>query len=183
MNTIMENQTAMKWYIVRSQANRERSVSEKLVKESEKGSLVGKIGQVIVPMEKTVSIKAGKKVIREKIMYPGYIFVEVSAIGELTHFVKACDGAIGLLSSKSGQIQSIPSAEVQRMIGVSKDTTEVAEASYFVVGQEVKITDGPFTTFTGIIEAINDQRVKISVLIFGRKTLVDLEMNQIDRNI
>jgi transcriptional antiterminator NusG len=180
MNTIMENQKTMKWYIVRAQANRERSVSEKLTKESLKGTLTGKIGQVIVPMEKTVSVKSGKKVIREKIMYPGYIFVETSSVGELTHFVKACDGAIGLLSSKSGQVQQVSDLEVQRMIGVSKDTIEIAETN-FVAGQEIKIIDGPFTNFNGTIESVNEQRVKVGVMIFGRKTIVDLELNQIDK--
>lgn len=180
MNTIMENQ--MKWYIVRAQSNRERSVSEKILKESERGLLSGKIGQVVVPMEKTVNVRNGKKVMREKVLYPGYIFVETSAIGELTNFVKACDGATGLLQSKSGHIQSIAKSEVEKMLGVSKEITDVVEER-FMVGQEVKITDGPFNTFTGVIESITDQRVKISVLIFGRKTIVDLDTMQIDKNI
>lgn len=182
MNTIMENQTTMKWYIVRSQSNRERSVSEKIIKESEKGTLTGKIGQVIVPMEKSVNVRNGKKVLREKVMYPGYIFVESNAIGELTNFVKACDGATGLLQSKSGQVQSISKSEVEKMIGVAQENVEVAEEKY-LVGQEVKIVDGPFNSFHGTIESITDQRVKVSVLIFGRRTLVDLNTSQIDRHL
>lgn len=182
MNTIMENQTTMKWYIVRSQSNRERSVSEKIIKESERGSLTGKIGEVIVPMEKIVNVKNGKKVLREKVMYPGYIFVQSNAIGELTTFVKACDGATGLLQSKSGHVQHISNSEIERMLGSSKESIDTVESN-FVIGQEVKITDGPFNSFSGTIESITDQRVKVSVLIFGRKTLVDLEMMQIDRAV
>ena len=176
-------QSTMKWYIVRAQANRERSVAEKINKECEKGSLIGKIGQVLVPMEKTVSMKEGKKVIREKVMYPGYIFVQSDAIGELAHFVKGCDGATSLLSTKSGKIQCMSNLEVERMIGIQKVEDEKAIESVisFMVGQEVKITDGPFATFTGTIEQVDGKRVKVSVLIFGRKTMVDLETAQIDR--
>lgn len=172
--------STMKWYIVRTQSNRERSVSEKLIKESERGFLNGKIGQVIVPMEKTVNVRNGKKVTREKVMYPGYIFVETTAIGELTTFVKGCDGATGLLQSKSGQVQQISNLEVERMIGTSDEISSSVDEN-FVVGEEVKIIDGPFNSFTGIVESVTDQRVKVSVLIFGRKTPVDLDTYQIDK--
>jgi transcriptional antiterminator NusG len=171
----------MKWYIVRTQSNRERSVSEKLIKESsEDGMLFGKIGKVVVPVERKVSARNGKKIFREKVMYPGYVFVEVSVIGELTNYLKNCDGASCLLSSKGGELQSISDSEVERMIGIIQNIDETAELS-FVVGQEIVITDGPFSSFNGIIEYINDQRVKISVMIFGRKTPLELSINQIDR--
>ena len=115
-------------------------------------------------------------------MYPGYIFVETSAIGELTFFVKGCDGATGLLQSKSGEVKNLPNSEVDRMLGVQQEITEKQEIeNRFVIGEEVKILDGPFTTFTGTIESITDQKVKISVLIFGRKTPVELNLLQIDR--
>lgn len=182
MNTTMEKETTMKWYIVRAQSNRERSVAEKLRKESEKGDLMGAIGRVLVPTEKNFHLKDGKKVTREKVMYPGYIFVETKSIGELAHFVKGCDGATGLLADRSKKPQVLSLKEVERMIGIQEQVAVQQEISNnHIIGEEVKITDGPFTTFTGVIEAINDQRVKISVLIFGRKTLVDLEMNQIDK--
>lgn len=181
MNTI-EKETAMKWYIVRAQSNRERSVSEKLKKESEKGDLMGVVGRVLVPTEKSFSVKNGKKITREKVMYPGYIFVETKSIAELSHFIKVCDGATGLLSDRSKTPQVLSIKEVERMIGVQEQITLDQEVkNNFVVGQEVKITDGPFTTFTGVIEVVNEQRVKVSVMIFGRKTLVDLEAYQIDK--
>lgn len=171
----------MKWYIVRTQSNRERVVSEKLIKESsENGELVGKIGKVVVPVERKVSARNGKKIFREKVMYPGYVFVEVSAIDELTNYLKNCPGASGLLANKGGDLQSISDAEVERMIGITQTIDESAELS-FVVGQEIVITDGPFSSFNGVIEFINDQRIKVSVMIFGRKTPLELSINQIDR--
>lgn len=171
----------MKWYIVRTQSNRERVVSEKLIKESsENGQLVGKIGKVIVPVERKVSARNGKKIFREKVMYPGYVFVEVASVGDLTNYLKNCAGASGLLANKGGDLQSISDAEVERMIGITQNIDENAELS-FVVGQEIVITDGPFSSFNGVIEFINDQRVKVSVMIFGRKTPLELSINQIDK--
>ena len=117
METIMETATSMKWYIVRAQSNRERSVSEKLLKEAEKGDLIGKVGRVVVPMEKSFFLKNGKKVSREKVLYPGYIFVETNAIGELKYFVRGCNGATGFLTNRTGDIIPLQKNEVDRMIG------------------------------------------------------------------
>jgi transcriptional antiterminator NusG len=184
MNTTMEKETTMKWYIVRAQSNRERSVSEKLRKEGEKGDLMGAIGRVLVPTEKSFHLKDGKKVTREKVMYPGYIFVETRSIGELAHFVKGCDGATGLLADRSKKPQVLSLKEVERMIGIQEQVSVEQEASNkYIIGEEVKILDGPFNSFTGEVENIDGDKVKIAVLIFGRKTLVELNIQQIDKHI
>ncbi len=180
----MEKETTMKWYIVRAQSNRERSVSEKLRKEGEKGDLMGAIGRVLVPTEKSFHLKDGKKVTREKVMYPGYIFVETRSIGELAHFVKGCDGATGLLADRSKKPQVLSLKEVERMIGIQEQVSVEQEASNkYIIGEEVKILDGPFNSFTGEVENIDGDKVKIAVLIFGRKTLVELNIQQIDKHI
>jgi len=182
MNTTMEKETTMKWYIVRAQSNRERSVAEKLRKESEKGDLMGAISRVLVPTEKSFHLKDGKKVTREKVMYPGYIFVECNAIGELKYFVKGCNGAQGFLTNRSGDIQSLSNLEVDRMLGLQKEVEEKKELeSIYIIGEEIRILDGPFNSFTGEIESIEGDKVKISVLIFGRKTIVELAISQIDK--
>jgi transcriptional antiterminator NusG len=184
MNTTMEKETTMKWYIVRAQSNRERSVAEKLRKEGEKGDLMGAIGRVLVPTEKNFHLKDGKKVTREKVMYPGYIFVETKSIGELSHFVKGCDGATGLLADRSKKPQVLSLKEVERMIGIQEQVAVEQETSNrFIVGEVVKILDGPFNSFTGDVENIDGDKVKIAVLIFGRKTLVELNISQIDKHI
>lgn len=180
----MEKETTMKWYIVRAQSNRERSVAEKLRKEGEKGDLMGAIGRVLVPTEKNFHLKDGKKVTREKVMYPGYIFVETRSIGELSHFVKGCDGATGLLADRSKKPQVLSLKEVERMIGIQEQVAvEQESTNRFIVGEEVKILDGPFNSFTGEVESIDGDKVKIAVLIFGRKTLVELNIQQIDKHI
>ncbi len=180
----MEKETTMKWYIVRAQSNRERSVSEKLRKEGEKGDLMGAIGRVLVPTEKSFHLKDGKKVTREKVMYPGYIFVETRSIGELAHFVKGCDGATGLLADRSKKPQVLSLKEVERMIGIQEQVSvEQENSNKYIIGEEVKILDGPFNSFTGEVENIDGDKVKIAVLIFGRKTLVELNIQQIDKHI
>lgn len=176
---------ATKWYVVRAQANREKSVSEKLIKEGEKGDLVGKIGRVLVPMEKSFFMKNGKKVMREKVMYPNYIFVETNAIGELKYFIKGLSGASGFLTNRAGDIQPLTQAEVDKMLGQHQIAQEKEISNTFVVGEEVKVLDGPFNGFKGTVESIdeNKQRVKVGVLIFGRKQALELNLLQIEKSI
>lgn len=181
--TIEKQTTTMKWYIVRAQSNRERSVSEKIMKEAEKGDLMNKVGRVVVPFEKSFFMKNGKKVVREKVMYPGYIFVETNAIGELKYFIKGCNGASGFLTNRAGDIQALQQTEIDRMLGVQKEAEEKEIETTFVYDEEIKIIDGPFNGFVGTIEEIRekDQKVKVGVLVFGRKTLMELSINQIDK--
>jgi len=179
----MESVSTMKWYIVRSQSNREKSVSERIIKDAEKGDLIGKIGQVIVPTEKSLHLKNGKKVQREKVMFPGYIFVETNAVGELKYYLKAVNGATGFLTNRGGDIESLTQSEVDRMLGVQKQKEEVAEQfDHFISGESVKVLEGPFTGFTGIVESIKDQKVKVEVMIFGRKNHVELSALQIEKH-
>jgi len=180
---IMEKQTTtnMKWYVVRAQANRERSVSEKLVKEGEKGDLIGKLGRVLVPMDKSFFMKSGKKVMREKVMFPGYIFIETNAIGELKYFVKGLNGATGFLTNRAGDIESLTKAEVDKMLGQNEESQKKEIGNTFIVGEEVKVLDGAFASFNGFIEEIIGQKVRVSVAIFGRKTPVELSILQIDK--
>jgi transcriptional antiterminator NusG len=179
----MESVSTMKWYIVRAQSNREKSVSERIIKDAEKGDLIGKIGQVIVPTEKSFHLKNGKKVQREKVMFPGYIFVETNAVGELKYYLKAVNGATGFLTNRGGDIESLTQAEVDRMLGVQKQKEEVAEQfDHFISGESVKVLEGPFTGFTGTVESIKDQKVKVEVMIFGRKNLVELSALQIEKH-
>ncbi len=170
-------------YIVRAQSNRERSVSEKIIKDGEKGDLMGKIGRVIVPTEKSFHLKNGKKVQREKVMYPGYIFVETNAVGELKYYLKGVNGATGFLTSRDKSIQSLTQAEVDRMLGVQKEKEEnIEKGNHFVPGEEVKVLDGPFANFIGTVESMKDQKVKVEVLIFGRKNLIELNSLQIEKH-
>lgn len=182
MTTTIEKATSqMCWYVVRAQSNREKSVSERLIKESEKGDLIGKIGRVITPIETMTHLKNGKKITRDKVLFPGYIFVETNAIGELKYYLKGLSGATGFLTNRSGEIQPLTQKEVEQMLNQKLEAEKEPEGPNFIVGEEVKITDGPFNGFVATIDEIKDQKVKLSVLIFGRKTPVDLNILQITK--
>lgn len=176
-----EKTKSMKWYVVRAQSNRERSVSERLKKESEKGELMGKIGQILVPIEKSFFMKDNKKVMREKVMYPGYIFVETSAVGELKQLIKIINGATGFLTNRSGNIEALSKSEVNKMMGEHEASEKEEPTNTFCINEEVKVCDGPFDGFKGIIESIDNekQKIKVGVMIFGRKTIVELGILQV----
>jgi transcriptional antiterminator NusG len=171
----------MEWYIVRAQSNRERKVSERIIKEADKGELNGVIGRVIVPMEKVFGTKEGKKVQREKVIFPGYIFVETSAVGELKQVVKKIDGATGILTDRAGNLQTVKEDEVNRMIGLHEENKEKSFSDIFSIGDEVTVIEGPFASFKGGIEFIDKERgkLKVDILIFGRSTTVELDETQI----
>jgi transcriptional antiterminator NusG len=182
MNITTEKETTMKWYVLRAAGNKERSVAEKLIKEGDVGDLMGKLGRVIVPIENSFYLKNGKKIKRERVKFPGYVFIETNAIGELKFFLKGLNGVSGFLTSRSGEILPLSNTEVTRMIGDFEESKEIIENEVrFLVGEEVKILDGPFTTFNGKIESIDGEKVKVGVLIFGRSTSIDLNIHQIDK--
>lgn len=166
-----------KWYVVRVQGNRENTIVEKLLKYSNGGELDGKLVEVISPMKKTFSVKNGKKVKRETALYPGYVFVKTNSLGELKYFFKQMDGVSGFLSDRKGDPQSLTEAEVNKMIGNYQE--EINKETPFVVGEKVKILDGPFSTFAGTIQEIKESKIKLSVSIFNRNTLIDLDESQI----
>ncbi len=181
MSTEVINKTDMKWYVVRTQGNREKSVAEKINKEGENGDLIGKIGQVLVPLEKSMFLKNNKKVEKETIMFPGYIFMETNSLGELKYFLKGVKGATGFLAERNGDIQSLTESEVNKMIGKQTESMNKKIDNIFTVGEEVTINEGPFATMKATIEKIEDQKVILAVSIFGRKTPLTLEMHQIDK--
>lgn len=178
--SVLERTTTMKWYIVRAQSNKEKNVAERILSQAEKGDLIGKVGRVLVPIENSFYMKNNKKVKREKVLYPGYIFVETNAIGELKYWLKGLNGASGFLTNRSGDILPLSNSEINRMIGQQEDQKNEVETP-FVIGEEVRIIDGPFSSMIGKIESINEQKVKLNVTIFGRVTALELNVLQIDK--
>lgn len=172
----------MKWYIIRCSSNKENSVVEKIKGESEKGDLIGKVNNIIVPIENIFYLKGGKKVKKEKVLYPGYVFIETNSIGELKYFLKGINGASGFLTDRNGKIQELSKKDVNRMIGVQEELA-VEKETKFLVDESVKITEGPFSSMVGTIEKIDGDKVSVNVSIFGRVTPVDLDIHQIDKNV
>lgn len=182
-----ETKTAeLKWYVVRAISGKEKKVKEQLELEIEYQKLQDYIVQVLLPIEKVYQIRNGKKVSKERNLYPGYVFIEANLIGEIPHMIKNMTNVIGFLSDKKGG-NPIPlrQNEVNRMLGkVDEMADSEAELNIpFVVGEAVKVIDGPFNSFSGVIEEINEDKKKLKVMvkIFGRKTPLELSYMQVEK--
>ncbi|MDB4104236.1 transcription termination/antitermination protein NusG [Salibacteraceae bacterium] len=181
-----ETKTANKWYVVRAISGKEKKVKEYLEMEIDRLGMQEYVSQILLPIEKVYQIRNGKKMSKERNLYPGYVFIEANLVGEVPHIVKGITNVIGFLSDKKGG-QPIPLRvnEVNRMLGKVDEMAE-SEAELnipFVVGEAVKVIDGPFNSFSGIIEEINEDKKKLKVMvkIFGRKTPLELSYMQVEK--
>lgn len=169
-----------KWFTIRVQPNREKGISETIMNEVEKGNL-REVYKTLVPIETTVSVKDGKRVKKERIMYPGYIFVEASSYGELEYTLKNIHGATGLLKDRSGNVIPVRQSEIDKMIGSVEESKSPEQLNSFLVDESIMIIDGPFKGFKATINGLNKSKVTVSVSIFGRITKMDLDLIQIDK--
>ena len=174
----------MKWYVVRVITGQEKKLKHHIELELERENMMGLVSQILIPMEKVVQLRKGKKVTRERNYYPGYILVEADLTGELQHTIKAINGVVGFLGTKDEPIP-LRQAEVNRILGRVDEMAEEAENIEvpYMVGEAVKVIDGPFNTFTGVIEDINEEKKKLKVIvkIFGRRTPVELNYMQVEK--
>ena len=144
------------------------------------------ISQVLVPTEKVVQVKDGKKIAKEKVYFPGYIMIEANLTGEIPHIIKSIPGVIGFLGeTKGGDAVPLRQSEVNRMLG-KVDELSVKEDSVSIpysTGETVKVIDGPFNGFNGTIEKVNEEKRKLEVMvkIFGRKTPLELSFMQVEK--
>jgi transcriptional antiterminator NusG len=138
----------------------------------------------LIPTKAIGSVKNGKKVVKEQILYPGYVFVQTDAIDKVEHLVKGINGATNVLRDTRGLPQALKQSEIDRMIVEKEKTKQVVESS-FVIGEEVEIITGPFSKFKGSIDFLDEEKgkVKVQVLIFGRPTSVELTTNEIIKSI
>ena len=173
----------MNWYAIRTQNNKERSVLEKLTTELKIGNLEDRMRKSIIPTDKLVQMKNGKKSFREKVVYPGYIFIETSAIGEINNLLKGINGAAGFVRTRSGEILPMKDNEIKKILSEQEESNNQDIGNIHVVGETVELIDGPFATFKGKILSIDSDkgRVKVEVSIFGRPSNVDLTMGQIKK--
>lgn len=171
---MQEKKFEKRWYTVKVQNARERSVSERL--KIEMGRTSNDV-EILIPTEPIFFVKDGKKAYKDKILYPGYIFVETAHVGELEQFIKQTNGATNVLKDKDGNPLVMKQSEVDRMIGDQKDP--IIESESFFIGEDVIVLAGPFEKFNGKVESIDRDRVKVLIPIFGRDTLVDLKLNEV----
>jgi transcriptional antiterminator NusG len=179
----LKETTSMKWYAVRVQNNQEKGVLERIRSEIKYLNLESKLGRAIIPTEKVLTIKNGKKYLREKTTYPGYIFIETSIQGELSNILKGIKGASGFVRTRSGDVTPMKEYEVKKILDEQEVSNNIDLSKIYTVGEEVEIVDGPFSSFSGKITGIDlgKERLKIGVSIFGRITEVDLTFLQVKK--
>ena len=178
------------WYVVRAIGGKEQKVKEYIEAEIRHNHLEDYISQVLIPTEKVYTIRNGKKISKEKVSYPGYVLVEAAFVGQIPIIIRNTPNVLGFLGDTkedSRQMKATPlrPQEVSRILGRVDELNEMEEeqAIPFVVGESVKVTDGPFSSFQGTIESVNNEARKlvVSVKIFGRKTPMELSFTQVEK--
>ena len=162
-----------KWYVVRAVSGKEKKVKEYLELEISRLKLTDFVEQVLIPTEKVFQIRNGKKISKEKNYLPGYVLIEASLVGEVEHVIKGIPNVIGFLGTeKGGDPVPMRLSEVNRILGKVDELLETEEEMKipFVIGEPVKVIDGPFNNFSGTIDEINEDKKKLKVMvkIFGR---------------
>ena len=177
---------ARKWYVVRAVGGQENKVKSYIEQEIVRLDIADYISQVLVPTQTVVQIRDGKKYNKEKVYFPGYIMIEANLSGEIPHIIKSVPGVIGFLGEvKGGDPVALRKSEVNRMLGKVDELAEQSETVNipFTVGEVIKVSDGPFNGFDGIIEVVNEEKRELEVMvkIFGRKTPLKLSYMQVQK--
>ncbi|MCF8221133.1 MAG: transcription termination/antitermination protein NusG [Crocinitomicaceae bacterium] len=177
-----------RWYVVRAVSGKEKKVKELLELEISRHKLNDFVAQVLIPTEKVFQIRNGKKVNKEKAYLPGYVLIEASLVGEVPHIIKGIPNVIGFLGAvKGGEPVPMRLSEVNRILGKVDELAENEEEVRipFVIGENVKVIDGPFNNFSGVVDEINEEKKKLKVMvkIFGRKNLLELSYMQVEKEV
>ncbi len=174
----------MNWYIVQAYSGFENKVADTIKDIMSKNSLENNLGEILVPTQKVVEVKKGKRTQKQKKYFPGYVLVKLDLDKNIYHKIKNIQKVSGFLGPE-GKPVPVSEKEIKKIMGQIDETEENPSAGItFEVGEKVKVCDGPFASFTGLIEEIDEEklRLKVSVSIFGRPTPVDLEFNQVEKS-
>jgi transcriptional antiterminator NusG len=173
-----------KWYVVRAVTGQEKKVKAQLEVELERAGLTAQVPQILIPTEKIYQVKNGKKTSKEKAYLPGYILINADIAGEVGHIITSVNGVVGFLGGKATPTALRPS-EVSRILGNVDEISDQGEmlVEPYIVGENVKVIDGPFTGFSGVIEEVSEDKKKLKVMvkIFGRRTPLELNFAQVEK--
>jgi len=174
-----------KWYVLRAVSGKEAKVKEYLEALMKNNAVLGNaVGQVLLPTEKYAQVRNGKRTVKEKLFLPGYVIVEAALDGEVAHLLRYIPNVLGFLGGQDNP-SPVRQSEINRILGVAEETLLRSEEQLapFSVDESVKVIDGPFSGFTGIIEEVNQDKHKLKVMvkIFGRKTPLELDFNQVEK--
>ena len=177
-----------KWYVLRVISGQEKKIKTYLENEIARQKIEEFIPQILIPTEKVYEMRNGKKRVREKNFFPGYVFVSADIThGEAHHVITSIPGVIGFLGGQGDEKEPVPlrQNEVNRILGKVDETEELDEklSTPYIVGESVKVMDGPFSGFTGSVEEVFEERKKLNVMvkIFGRNTPVELNYMQVEK--
>jgi len=174
---------AHRWYTVHAYSNFEKKVKEEILEQASRKGLSDKFEQIEVPSESTIEIRRGKKVPTDKKLLPGYILVKMQMDDDAYHLVKNTQRVVGFLGPEGRPIP-VPQAEVDRLMNTVAEGEERPRSTIiYEIGEQVKVTDGPFDGFSGMVEDVDteNERLKVAVSIFGRATPVELEYTQVQK--
>ena len=174
----------LRWYIVHAYSGMEKAVERNIAERIARASMQDKFGRVLVPTEEVVEMKNGQRKTTERRLFPGYVFVEMVMDDDTWHLVKHTNKVTGFVGGAKNRPAPISDAEVQKIVSQMQEGTDKPRHKVeFMVGELVRVKEGPFTDFNGSVEDVNYEksRVRVSVMIFGRSTPVELEFSQIEK--
>ncbi|OYV41775.1 MAG: transcription termination/antitermination protein NusG [Rhodospirillales bacterium 20-64-7] len=174
---------AQRWYVLHVYSGFEKKIATQIKEQAELKGLADAIGDIIVPVEEVTEVRRAQKVNTERKFFPGYVLIHMEMSDDAWHLVKDVPKVTGFLGSKT-RPSPISDAEAERIMKQAQEGTENRRpAVVFEIGEQVRVADGPFTSFNGVVEEVDEDkgRVKVSVSIFGRSTPVDLEYGQVEK--
>lgn len=174
----------MRWYVVHAYSGFEKSVARNLVERIERAGMKDRFGEILVPVEEVIEMKAGQKKTAERKFFPGYVLVQMEMADETWHLVKSTPKVTGFVGGTATKPAPISEKEVQAILDQMREGVEKPKPKVlFEVGEAVRVIDGPFTDFNGNVEEVNydKSKLRVSVMIFGRATPVELGFGQVEK--
>jgi transcription termination/antitermination protein NusG len=175
---------SMRWYVVHAYSGQEKSIQAALLDRIKRSGMQDKFGDVLVPTEEVVEMKSGQKALSERRFFPGYILVQMEMTDETWHLVKSTPKVTGFIGGSAMKPTPVPDREVEAIMNQVKEGVEKPKPKVlFEVGENVRVTEGPFADFNGNVEEVNydKSKLRVSVLIFGRATPVELDFGQVEK--
>ena len=177
-------ESKMNWYVLRAVSGKEAKVKEYIEAEMKHNTLLQKhVSQILIPMEKHAALRDGKRVVKEKVSLSGYVFVEAELIGDVAHTLRFMPNVLGFLGGLDNP-SPVKQSEINRMLGTAEETELSMDTNVpYVLDETVKVIDGPFSGFSGVIDEVNTEKRKLKVMvkIFGRKTPLELSFMQVEK--
>ncbi len=170
------------WYILNVISGQENKIANEINLSIISGKFGSNVSSVLVPAKKVTKIKKGKKAQDNQKIFPGYIFIKANIKSEAYNIINSIPKVIGFLGSKNNP-EIVPDQKISEILSIIDDNSNITKNSHFEIGETLKVTDGPFESFSGVVEEFDSdkQKVKISILIFGRSTSVELNIDQVEK--